>query len=100
MIKVEHRLNVSTGEDIYVANISVSDIVCKHLPEAILHKVAQAIADRYVLENFPQIAAKLDQNAIANLAIADASKKIAEEIKTRPVVIEHDADRAYRMRIM
>src|SRR5271167_3879576 len=70
--------------------LNPSDILCSAMPAAILAKIAQAVADRYVEEHYAEIAARLDQNAIANLAIAEASKKIAEEIRTRPVVLrEH-----------
>ena len=58
----------------------------------IAHLIAEKIAERYVAEHFAEIAAQLDQNAIANLAVAEASKKIAQEIerspKPRPVVSE------------
>ena len=46
-----------------------------------------------VAENFPQIAAKLDQNAIANLAIAEASKKIAEEIPAQAKLVVHEVEK-------
>jgi hypothetical protein len=55
---------------------------------AILAKIAGLIAERYVEQNYAAIIAKLDQAAIANLAIADAAKKIAEEIRVKPTVIE------------
>ena len=49
--------------------------------------VCEKIAERYVEEHYAEIAGKLDQNAIANLAVAAAGRKIAEEIRTRPVVL-------------
>lgn len=55
--------------------------------EMIFREVVSKVAQRYVEENYPELVAKLDQQAIANLAIAESGKKIAEEIKTRPVVL-------------
>jgi hypothetical protein len=57
------------------------------IPEMILRLVVEKIAERYVEERYLELIAKLDQGAIANLAVAEASKKIAEEIRMRPVVI-------------
>lgn len=53
----------------------------------LIHTVAEKIAQRYFEEHYIEIAAKLDQQAIANLSIAYAGKKIAEEIRSRPVVL-------------
>jgi hypothetical protein len=55
--------------------------------------VAEKIAERYVEEHYAEIVAKLDQQAIANLAVADSGKKIAEEIRTRPVVLREPGNR-------
>lgn len=60
--------------------------------EAILIEVVQQIAKRYVEENYAQLVSKLDQQAIANLAVADSGKKIAEEIRQRPVVYRERGD--------
>jgi len=56
---------------------------------SILHTIAEKVAERYVEEHFAELTSRLDQNAIANLAIAEASKKIAEEIRTQPVVLHN-----------
>lgn len=64
----------------------------QYLKEAILDKIASAIAERYVADHYVDIIAKLDQNAIANLAVADAGKKIAAEIRTHPVVFREQGD--------
>jgi len=68
------------------------DAICHQMPMALMRLVAEKIAERYVEENYTEIVAKLDQQAIANLAVADASKKIAEEIRMRPVVIKEPGD--------
>src|SRR6266702_6782177 len=54
---------------------------------SILHTIAEKVAEKYVEEHYAELTAKLDQNAIANLAIAEASKKIAEEIERRPTIL-------------
>jgi len=46
---------------------------------AIAEQIAKVLAERYVQEHYAEIAAKLDQQAIANLAMAKAAKDIAEE---------------------
>ena len=65
---------------------SLLDVFEAHTAYRIADKIADAIATRYVEEFYGEIVAKLDQNAIANLAIAEASKKIAEEIQRQPNV--------------
>lgn len=54
---------------------------------AIISEIVQRVAERYVQENYTALIASLDPQAIANLAIADAGKKIAEEIRLKPTVI-------------
>jgi hypothetical protein len=53
----------------------------------LLNLIAEKIAEKFVNENYAELVSKLDQQAIANLAVADSGKKIAEEIRTRPVVL-------------
>jgi uncharacterized membrane-anchored protein YjiN (DUF445 family) len=53
---------------------------------AIVTEIVQRTAERYVAENYPQLVAKIDQQAIANLVIAESGKKIAEEIRLTPPV--------------
>lgn len=91
-MEVKTHENIATGERWIMANLSVSEIVNSHMAHEVLSRVAQAIADRFVEEHYIEIAAKLDQNAIANLAIAEASKKIAEEIERHPTVIHEKGD--------
>lgn len=90
MIRVKYQKNISTDEDLYMASVSTSELMQRHLPEAIFHKIAQAIADRYVLENFQQVVSKLDQNAIANLVLASASKKVIEDLGLKSTKSEED----------
>ena len=75
------------------ATVSDSDMMLNRVQDAILANICERIAERYVEEHYAEIAARLDQNAIANLAIADAGKKIAEEIRTKPTVIREPGNR-------
>src|SRR5258708_316501 len=52
-------------------------------------EVVKQIAARYVEENYAQLVAKLDQVAIANLAIAAAGQAVAKEIGEHPIVVSH-----------
>lgn len=76
--------------------VSFHDQLIESATVAVFQRVIDFIAQRYVEENFPQIAAKLDQNAIANLAIAEASKKIAEEIQRQPNIVEKTKREVYQ----
>lgn len=56
----------------------------------IVREIARAIAERYVDEHYQEIVALIDQNALANLAVANSAKKVAEEIRGKPTVIRED----------
>jgi hypothetical protein len=87
-IEVKYYQNAIEGGVSVVAKIpSVSDLLNGYMANAFAHEVTRILAERYVEENYPALVAKLDQQAIANLAVADAGKKIAEEIRTQPVVL-------------
>ena len=72
----------------FVAKVNLMDIMNESMAHALVVKVASAIADKFIEEHYAEIVSRLDQNAIANLAVADAGKKIAEEIQRRPNIIE------------
>ncbi len=55
------------------------------LANGILDKIVVMVAERYVQENYPALVSKLDQQAIANLVIAESGRKIAEEIRLTPI---------------
>lgn len=77
-------------------SVKISDIISEYSANAVVHEIVRLAAARYVEENYAAIAAKLDQNAIANLAIAEASKKIAEEIQRQPNIIERTNTEIYQ----
>jgi hypothetical protein len=85
---IEFRSGRDVASNKTLIQASMDDIaLMRMLPGAVLDLIARGIADRYVEEHYGEIAAKLDQNAIANLSIADAGKKIAEEIRAKPTVL-------------
>ena len=55
---------------------------------AIVDKIAQVVADKYVAEHYQEIVALIDQNAIATLVVAESGRKIAEEIRSQPRIVE------------
>ncbi len=69
------------------AKISMSDVITENASVIIMKEICSAIATRYVQDYYPEIASKLNQNAIASLSIAEAAKKIAEEIRLKPTII-------------
>ena len=87
-MKISHTKSITDGSEIIMAQFE-TPFLCE-FPEAIFREVVNQIATRYVEEHYGEIAAKLDQNAIASLAIADAGKKIAEEIERKPTVLREE----------
>jgi hypothetical protein len=68
----------------FAAKFSSLDIVEEQTAMGIVREIVHLVAERYVQENYPQLVAKIDQQAIANLVIAESGKKIAEEIRLTP----------------
>jgi len=71
--------------------VPASDVVTRQIEWELIHEIVRQVATKYVEENYQKLASLLDQQAIANLAIADAGKKIAEEIRSKPTVL-HDKE--------
>ena len=91
-IELTHHTSAVDMTVNYVAKVNTLALMDEHAVTAMYRLICEKVAERYVAENFPQIAAKLDQNAIANLAIAEASKKIAEEIQRKPNIV-HEVEK-------
>lgn len=70
-------------DDSAIATLSNNGVI------AIIQEIVRAVADRYVTEHYGEIVSKIDQQAIANLAIAESGKKIAEAITAKPTIL-HD----------
>jgi len=97
-MEVEVTQHQSPADDsTYIAaKFSNVTLMLERMAGAIYKIICERIAERYVQENYPAIAAKLDQEAIANLAIAESAKKIAEEIKLRPVIVKEVEREVYQ----
>lgn len=94
-VKVMSSLNVDDPlEDrlIVSATISPLQFIEKYSESRIMDEICSRIAEKFVADHYAEIAAKLDSQAIANLSIADAGKKIAEAISARPVVYRERGD--------
>ncbi len=83
---MEVKTYVSAADDTmtYAVKFSTLDVVNEQSAIGIIQQIVRLVAERYVQENYPQLVAKLDQQAIANLVIAESGKKIAEEIRLTP----------------
>lgn len=78
------------GDTTLMAKIpDVTVMIDDYMGRDLLHEVIRQIAERYVSEHYTELVSKLDQQAIANLAVAESGRKIAEEIRSRPTVL-HD----------
>jgi hypothetical protein len=53
----------------------------RYLDVAIFDRIAELIAERYVAENYADIVKHLDQQAIATMAMANASAKISKVLE-------------------
>src|SRR2546429_99451 len=96
MVEIKTANSVDDGSTYVQAKFSDADLFAERSADAIHELVCRVIADRYVQEHYAEIAAKLDQNAIANLSIAEASKKIAEEIQRRPNIVREVKTQMYQ----
>jgi hypothetical protein len=80
-------MKTPTDPDMTFLGVKVSqleDIAARE----IFAEIVRLVAQKYVDAHYAEIAAMLDQQAIANLSIAEAAKKIAEQIALRPVPID------------
>ena len=76
----------------YHVTASVSDLTTttnNYMLAEFVHEIVRQLAERYIAENYVGLVSKLDQQAIANLAVAESGKKIAEEIRSKSTVL-HD----------
>jgi hypothetical protein len=83
-IEVKSYRSPADDRTIFTTSISPSAMMEVRTTDAILHRIVELVAEKYVQENYPQLVAKIDQQAIANLVIAESGKKIAEEIRLTP----------------
>lgn len=96
--EIEVKMYRSSNDYKITLAATFENAICGSMPSAIMKLVAEKIAERYVDEHYAEIVARLDQQAIANLAVADSGKKIAEEIRTRPVVIQEPGNTTFNIK--
>lgn len=87
MIEVKSYHSPSVSDPLsnkYTVVTTVTDMVDNATLHGIVQEIVRLTAERYVQENYPELISKLDQQAIANLVIAESGKKIAEEIRLTP----------------
>lgn len=77
MSKFVTHMDHASGSWLFSGRVSEADIG-EALDRAVLREVIEMVAERYVAEHFSEIAAKLDQGAIANLSVAEAAAKTRE----------------------
>jgi hypothetical protein len=85
-----------TGNKFTIAATVDQEMMAEASAMMLIERIMHLVAERYVEENYPALVAKLDQQAIANLAVADAGKKIAEEIRTKPTVLHDTKTEVYQ----
>lgn len=95
-VEVTTHRSVTSDTTHIVAKFSDVTLVTENMAVAIYKIVCERIAERFCQEHYADIAGKLDQEAIANLAIAESAKKIAEEIRLRPVVLKEVERQVYQ----
>ena len=69
---------------------TISELVLQQAPMMVMEEIIRGIAARYVEENYAAIAAKIDQQAIANLAVAKAGQNISASIDLNTQAIVAD----------
>lgn len=72
------------------ASFNTLERLTHNIEGSIIQQIVSVVAERYVAEHYPELVAKLDQQAIANLVIAESGKKIAEEIRLTPGRVQID----------
>jgi hypothetical protein len=78
----------------YLAKVRVDDLISPNLTAcALVNAIVEEVAKRYVEEHYAEIAAKLNQEAIANLAVAESGRKIAEELRAKPTILHEKETR-------
>jgi hypothetical protein len=71
-----------TGDTVIQTRISQVDVAVHGdmILKLAVEKVADAIAERYLADHMQEIVSLIDQQAVANLAVADAAGAIREQL--------------------
>ena len=94
-VTIQRYVEPSNRGEAIVARVSDTALLNESMALALTRIIAEKIAERYVEEHFAEVAALLDQNAIANLAIAEAGQRIAKVIHERQVVLQPEGAKTY-----
>lgn len=62
-------------------SIHQAEMMREVMSGAIFAKVCELIAERYVVENYAEIAKHIDPQAVANLSVAEAGAEISKTLK-------------------
>jgi hypothetical protein len=76
--------------DITLLQAVVSDhaMMQKYAENALLEEILKLLAAKYVEDHYQEIVAGLNQKAIANLAISEIAKIVAERIQNPPQTVK------------
>ena len=66
------KVTVNSAEEVLKTKVAVRDLVAT---------IVYQVAKRYVSENYAELVGKLDQQAIANLVLADVAGQIATNLR-------------------
>lgn len=82
-MKIETIRDHSSVDTEYRMLVSMRDSDMRHFGEGLMREIAKQIAERFVAENFTEIAAQLDPQAIANLSVAEAGAQLSKTLKEK-----------------
>lgn len=86
-VSIHSHEDPNSTDRFITARFSQEVLMASTMADALVVEIMRKIAERYVEEHYGEIAAKLNPEAIANLAIAESARKIGEEIRCRPKVV-------------
>jgi len=80
-MKIETWRDPSNMEYNVLCNMREDDM--RHFGDGLIREIVRQLAERFVAENFTEIAAKLDQQAIATLSVAEAGAQLSRTLKEK-----------------
>lgn len=97
-MRVQGRRDHAADETVIQLLVAGHELITRSFVDGILAEAARLVAAKLVAENYPQIVAKLDMQAIANLTIAEAAgairKTLHEKLPDRVMHVHHEGQRA------
>lgn len=78
-VTIYHHRDHLEGAEMITAKFDSLDLIMgEYLAQDVLRQISKQIAERYVAEHYQEIAAKMDQQALATLSVAEGASKIRE----------------------